>query len=228
MRLITWKALFVVLLLTLASTAGFAAGDATWTGFYVGATIANARHMANWTDTSYDWFGGTLTHPYDSAQWGATVGYNQESNGVVYGVEFDYSGGSKKNEVIYDTPNNTESGISVLKTDKLKSIFTLRARAGIPVGHALFYLTAGLAQPKAEHTWIETGDVPDSWPTFTNSKIGYAYGFGFEHKIGANWSWKIEYLNIKNKAERSTNANTYYMDVDENVDLFRIGVNIKF
>ena len=227
MRMTNRLILVAVMIVAAASMAHAAGKSDDWSGFYVGLNAGTARHAANWSDVDYDWYGGTLTNPYNATLYGLTVGWNRQSGAAVYGIELDYSAASGDNKVNYDSDG--EGGFYVVKTDKLKSFSTLRGRAGWTVNsNALFYFTAGIAMPKAEHTWTEVNDVPDSWPTFTNDKVCLTYGLGFEHKIGTRLSWKLEYLAAKNAEKTSTNANGYRMQVDDNLDVFRAGVNFKF
>ena len=226
------KAFLVLLVMVLAAaTLGWADEEKKWQGFYVGINTGLARHEPNWSDNDYDWFGATLTNPYNTILAGGTIGFNIQNGRVVMGFEFDGAFGFMENEIKYcmDTfplPVTWD----VTKTDKLEFLITMRVRAGFALDNALFYLTAGAGLPSAAHTWIETGDVPDSWKTFKNSNIGMALGLGFEHRLGQVLSFKAEFLSFKNQPKIEPNKKTvpYHMSVDESVGILRIGFNIHF
>jgi outer membrane immunogenic protein len=225
------KGLLVLLVMVLAATTlGWAAEEGTWQGFYVGLNAGLGRHEPNWSDNDYDWFGGTLTNPYNTILMGGTLGFNIQNGSVVIGFEADGAMGLVDHVTEYDL-YNIAPYFRVTKTDKLESLFTARLRTGLALDNALLYFTAGAALPVAAHTWIERGDIPDSWQTFRNSNIGIAVGLGFEHRLGRVLSLKIEFLSIKNSPVVEPNLETprpFKMSVDEVVGLLRLGFNFKF
>ena len=148
--------IFCVLFMT-AGTLAWAGETSSWGGFYVGAAAGFGRHEPNWSDTDYDWFGGTLTNPYYTMLPGFTLGYNHQYGSLVIGFEADGSIGLKENEVLYDL-RRTGPSHDVTKTDKLGLLITARGRMGFVIDKAMFYLTAGIGMPRASHSWIEYED----------------------------------------------------------------------
>jgi len=228
---------FIVLVLMVFASAALAGvvpvkQEKQWSGFYFGLNAGLARHEANWSDNDFDWYGGTLTNPYNTFLPGATIGYNHQSGSLVIGFEVDGALGLMENEIKYsltDFPFFGSRGVT--KTDKLEFLFTARGRLGFAIDKALFYLTAGVGLPRAAHTWIEFEDAPDSWQTFYNSNLGMVVGAGFEHRLGSGLTLKVEFLSFKNSPKSQPNLETpspYYMSVDESVEVLRIGFNYLF
>ena len=224
------KVLLALLVAVLAATSlAWAAEGTNWSGFYFGINAGLARHEPNWSDNDDDWFGGTLTNPYYTILPGGALGYNKQFGSLVFGFEVDGAFGFMENKVDYSLdwmPVHHD----VTKTDKLKALITVRARMGFAIDSALFYLTAGAGLPLADHTWIESGDPNDSWPTFTNSNPGMVVGLGFEHRLNRNLAFKAEFLSFNNspKVEANTYAHPYSMSVDDTIGMLRVGFNILF
>jgi len=203
--------------------------EATWSGFYVGLNAGFARYEPNWTDNDYDWSGATLTDPYYTILPGGTLGYNYQYGKLLIGFEIDGAIGFMANEIKYDLhPNPAPPTNRVTKTDKLGLLLTGRGRMGFVVDKALFYLTAGVGMPSADHTWIENGDANDSWPTFKDSNLGVVVGLGFEQNLGGGLTIKVEFLGFKNMPVVQANADLYKMSVDDTVMMLRVGFNYLF
>jgi opacity protein-like surface antigen len=218
------KQITAVLTFGLVAMAGQA--QTKWTGFKAGATLGSTRYEAVWTDTSYDWFGGNLSHPKRVFTPGIHGGYDFQMGSVVYGAEVDFTHVGAKQEVAYSTQIGDPA--DVVKTDELKYVATLRGRMGLIVGDGLVYATAGLAKVKAEHTWVEDGDVDDSWPRFSNGHMGFVWGFGLEHRLNKMISVRAEYQHVDVPAAKLDNLNGYYMEVSELVSSFRVGASFHF
>ncbi len=214
------KGIVLAACLVAATIAPAAAADPDWKGFYVGAQAGYGSSAPEWTDIDYDWFGGTLSNKDEGFSYGVTVGYNFGNGPMVYGLEADYTFGFGENDVRYSD--------DVDLSDDYKSLITLRARAGVVAGNALLYVTAGVAQPDFEHTWIEDFDPEDSWQTFESSKLGLVYGAGVEHRIGKRFSLKGEFIVAKSAEDSAVNPDGYEMRVSENISTLRLGLNWHF
>lgn len=200
-----------------------------WSGFYAGLNAGFARYEPAWTDNDYDWYGGTLIDPYSTILPGGTLGYNHQYGSLVIGFEVDGAIGFMENEIKYSFDPSPAPGIyDVTKTDKLGLLITARGRMGFVVDKALFYLTAGVGMPSADHTWIEDGDPTDSWPTFKSSNLGMVVGLGFEHRLGGGLTIKVEFLQLKNSPKIETNGKNYKMSVAESLAMLRVGFNLLF
>jgi len=190
-----------------------------WNGFYAGVQGAAASYGTIWTDINYDWYGHSLIHAKEKILPGAQIGYNRQYDRVVYGVELDYRSGAK-HVTRYD--NN------VYKTDKLKSLMTLRVRAGLAVDNSLLYGIVGAARADVSHSWIEDADVPDSWYDLDNNRIGLAYGFGFERRLSKRLSARLEWLHADIPGAKNRNQNGYQMEISESLDSASLGLNFHF
>jgi len=230
------KSMIILLVMVFAATALAGAvqvkkekNEPKWSGFYFGLNAGFARYEPNWTDDDYDWFGGTLIDPYSTLLPGGTIGYNHQYGSLVIGFEVDGAIGFMENEIKYSfDPTPAPGTYDVTKTDKLGLLLTARGRMGFVIDKALFYLTAGVAMPSAEHTWIENGDAPDSWPTFKNSNLGMVVGLGFEHRLGGGLTIKVEFLSLKNSPKIAENADKLKMSVVESLAMLRLGFNYLF
>ncbi|MBK6880652.1 MAG: porin family protein [Elusimicrobia bacterium] len=210
------------LALILAAAAGvlpltLSASD--WNGFYVGAQFGAATYGTIWTDINYDWYGHSLNHAKDKILPGAQIGYNRQYDRVVYGVELDYRSGAKR---------STRYDNDVYKTDELKSLMTLRLRAGLAADESLLYGTVGAARADVNHDWIEDGDVTDSWYGLDNNRLGLAYGFGLEHRLSKRLSARLEWLHAEIPGAKNRNQDGYQMEISESLDSASLGLNFHF
>ena len=219
------KTLIALVALGLVGTAA-QAQTPTWSGFKAGLSLGSLNYTNTWTDTAYDWYGGSLSYPKRKIAPSIHVGWDTQMGSVVYGAELDYTFASAKRTEIYDTPIG--NSVRVTKSDELKSVTTLRGRMGMTVGNALVYATAGIAKVKTDHTWTETGDPNDSWPTFHNDHTGFVYGFGVEHRVSDLLSLRAEYQHVNVPETSSTNNKGYTMEVGEDVSTFAFGASFHF
>jgi len=96
---------------------------------------------------------------------------------------------------------------------------TLRARAGIAAGNALFYGTVGLAYGNLKMRNVLTG-VSEQ-----HTGIGWAGGAGAEVAVIANWTAKVEYLYVDLDSSPYVLSGTSHGIVS---NVLRIGVNYRF
>jgi outer membrane immunogenic protein len=210
------------LALILAAAAGMlpmtlSASD--WNGVYLGVQGAAASYGTKWTDINNDWFGHSMYNAKDKILPGVQIGYNRQYGSVVYGLEFDYRPGAKR---------VTRYSNDVYKTDDLKSLMTLRLRAGVTMEDSLLYGTFGAARADATHDWIEDFDPSDSWVGVKNTKIGTAFGFGFERKLSQRFSARLEWLHAGIPGVKERNPDGYQMEISETLDSASLGLNFHF
>lgn len=155
---------------------------------------------------------------------GGQVGYNyQFSPKWVLGFEADIQGAGKQgSNAFLDTFSSRFCTSAVLFTcvgtsplngtattgydAKIDWFGTVRGRLGLLItDQVLFYGTGGLAYGRVElsgNTTVNGSVVGIPGPPFSGAtafsesktKAGFAVGGGFEAKLWANWTWKIEYL----------------------------------
>ena len=168
-----------------------------WTGVYAG--LNGGYEFGKMTKSASSTIGNINGYSF-----GGTVGYNQQIDNFVVGVEGDMA------KTMIDGSTGTNSA-------KITSLGTVRARAGVAVDRALVYGTAGYAG----------GNMKVSSNTASSSKWehGYAVGAGLEYAFTNNVSAKAEYLythlNDKNYNLATTTAGS-------NTSAVRTGVNYKF
>ncbi len=206
-----------------------------WTGPYLGAVLGGTC-----MDTEYDLLLDTA--PKDGnidtierdlplngcgLQGGLLAGFNFQVDNMVFGLEGDWTWGSKtgKHADYY-------AGVPERGHYKIKWQTTLRARLGVlATDKTLFYLTGGFS-------WLR-GMVKQTQPAtykFSRTHFGYTVGGGIEHAITENVHLRAEYLystyNDKTYG-RFVNSSAMEPDVDVDLDLdnihtFRAGVTWNF
>jgi outer membrane immunogenic protein len=170
----------------------------SWTGAYAGLNAAyNTGKTTNSAKAAIgDVKGGAI---------GVTGGYNYQVQQFVVGAEGDLDWSSVK-------------GTTGFNTGKVRSIGTLRARAGYAADRALVYATGGYAG----------GSTKISTPAGSDSKWlnGYAVGAGIEYAFTDNISAKGEYLytNLQSKNYEVAPVNSAGVKVSQ----IRTGLNYKF
>lgn len=180
-----------------------------WSGFYVGINGGYA--------------GGTMEHPLDVSIGtpatsivngtidvtsggfigGAQAGYNADLGGFVLGLEGDIQGSNVDGRIsisgtdvagVIGDPGDT---LDVDAGTSLDYFGTVRARAGVTMGNALLYGTAGLAwghTTSSINASISGTDVLGDDLTSENDRWGYAVGAGVEYALTDNLTFKTEYL----------------------------------
>jgi len=166
-----------------------------WQGPYVGANLG------------YQWSGISNSGSNPSGVFGGVQGgYNWQYEQFVFGGETDIQGSGANDTFAPWKFSNPWFG-------------TLRARAGMAVGSAMFYGTVGLAYGTLKLQNVLTG-VSES-----HTGIGWAGGVGAEVGVAANWTAKVEYLYVDldsspfvlTGASHGITSNT-----------LRVGVNYRF
>jgi hypothetical protein len=147
----------------------FAAGSAPafaqstdWTGLYLGASVGHADGDSDVTTTVFDaddgYFASSSVTAIDAAgdgridpsgsAFGATLGYNWQSDALVFGLEGDWSAlNVDDNRTVTATyPCCAPTGFGIYQQTSAEDLVTLRARIGFATNRSLFYFTAGWAQ----------------------------------------------------------------------------------
>jgi outer membrane immunogenic protein len=230
----------------------------SWTGFYIGVNggYADPTSSISDPDKANVTAAGTNSFNLQGFTGGAQVGYNyQVNNMLVLGVEADanYLGlhGSysvpKTNDFNNDGGQYWASGA----TD-VDSLFTLRARVGLPVDHFLFYVTGGLAVTGEKFSQsinymynakLTSPTLPVTGPSgganagsVSSTVATWTLGGGLEYAFDNHWSVKGEYLyaDLKslgfNSSYTSLTPLTYTMqhhDSLSGLNVFRLGLNYR-
>jgi len=188
-----------------------------WSGLYVGGSVGSANRETEWNDLDNDWGGGIqAADDVDATTIGMHLGYNWQWGNWVVGAQ----GG-----ISYADLSETEFVNSDVDVDNsLSFIADIRANAGYAFGSLLPYLTVGAAQADLEHSWLEIDDTDDSWQDFGN-ETALVYGAGLSYAFSPKWSIGGEYLIYDFDSETETNPLGYDMEVETDVDVFRLTLN---
>ncbi|WP_299480989.1 outer membrane beta-barrel protein [uncultured Roseibium sp.] len=150
----------------------FASGHALWAGPYLGFEGGIAQTV---TDVKANNRTEELSHV--NAAFGLYGGYNWEVSRVVLGVEAaaSYLGGTEKGD--HPTLGPVEARASWTAAAK--------ARAGLPIGNFMPYLSAGIAA--TEHSLTANGKEE------TSVSIGPVVGAGLEVALKDRWRVRADY-----------------------------------
>jgi outer membrane immunogenic protein len=206
----------------------------SWQGFYVGLTAGFARSRAS-VDAS-DLAVAGITSPGSisglSAN-GASIGFggglNWQAGLLVFGVEGDWSRLSLRADVPFSGTIAPFGAVSGTLGADLNWIATARARAGISVGQALVYGTAGLAVAGAsgELTIFGAG-APVA---FSDSAwlAGWVLGGGLEYSLSSVWTIKGEFTRVHvGSGPFSSAAGAVPLSSSIDIYTLRGGLNYKF
>ncbi len=166
----------------------------TWTGFYIGADIG-----AGWTnDKARDYV--TATNVYNGSSklngsgvlGGLYAGYNyQISPSFLIGAEVDIEATSIAPKTSsFTTAAGVVGVLAGSISESLPWQGSLRARAGVTAGQALFYATGGLAFAQFNTKYTDNAVGATS---YSSTKTGWTLGAGVEYAFNANWIARVEY-----------------------------------
>jgi outer membrane immunogenic protein len=131
-----------------------------------------------------------------SAIGGAAVGYNWQVDGLLLGVEADYSAldgkSGKAAAVIAINPYRLEASTEV------DWAATLRGRLGFAFDRSLVYVTSGLAvrELKFDQSIVQLNFPYVQTGASSSTKAGWVLGAGIEHALDDEWSLRLQYLHV--------------------------------
>lgn len=215
-----------------------------WTGFYVGVnaggaagrisdvlSIANGSYFAPGIDPGVAASGSSSLNT-NGLTGGIQAGYNWQFGQLVYGIEADFNalrqGASYGGRFLY--PNLAPYNLTVSRsTDWLA---TFRPRVGVVTGHALLYVTGGLALTNFKFNQVFS-EPPDSQnASIAQLKAGWTVGAGSEAQLSGNWTVKAEYLFVQFDVGSAAGSlpgavlSNSLDKLDEHIG--RVGLNYKF
>jgi outer membrane immunogenic protein len=184
----------------------------TWNGAYIGINAGYGFGTSRWTDRT----AGVTTGDFDvsGALIGATLGYNMQWGGVLFGFETDLDW------------SNIQGSTSTVCLGSCKTsnthLGTARGRIGYAFDRFMPYLTAGMAYGQIK--------ASSAAASFSNSNIGWTAGAGMEYAFMNNWTAKIEYLyvDLGNASCDSGCPGGAPIDVKFTTGVVRGGINYKF
>ena len=236
----------------------------TWTGFYVGAhagygwgdsdvTLAGVGYTVLPVDVALGTLPRKVSLEQDGFVGGVQAGYNMQFGAFVGGVEADISWTDVQGDAQYSAPDlflfnaapppfRNAMTNTVMRSD-LEWFGTLRARAGLPVDRALFFVTAGLAVGDVNNTFsINIPLAPPPLGPYNSPKWhksgtewGWTAGAGVEYALTNNITVKAEYLyyDLEDHKIHGTdvpNFGSEFIDYKfkNNGNIVRGGVNYRF
>jgi outer membrane immunogenic protein len=196
--------------------------NSSWGGGYAG--VVGTYGML--TNHSGLYYGGTRSTVADQTL-GVVGGYNVQRGNFVYGIEADVSGAMEADKTWGD---------NYLSDHTWNWMTTIRGRAGISTGPALFYTTAGLAFADLElgacDGAVSCTDIGADYDSrYSGVSTGLAAGFGVAVRLNERTAVNAEYTYVGFPFETGTDALTEADAVSQypgphtaEAQMFRVGV----
>ncbi len=196
-------------------------------GWYVGLHAAAGGYSASRTDEDGQ-LGSPATYTRTQAGifgGGGQAGFKWTACHGLFGIEVDGTAGSigASTGVLPNSPN-----VSLSISSRLNGLVTARARAGIVMDTALFYVTGGAA---AVHTLTTFLNLAGDQFTFSDWRPGWVAGAGAELAITTNLSIRSEVLYVSAGDRTFTFVSPALgpgnFGHNDTMWLARIGLNVK-
>lgn len=169
----------------------------SWNGVYAGVN-------GGLIDANSNGSGRSVIGDSSGGLFGLTAGYNvQMPNNFVLGVEGDYG-------------MSNADGSGTIGSNKVETLTTVRARAGLAMDRLMPFVTAGYAGSN-----VKFSDGSDTDKKFLN---GWAAGAGAEYAITDNFSAKAEALYVSLDKARVPDGSRAGYDTG----VYRLGLNYHF
>lgn len=157
-----------------------AASSYNWSGAYIGVHAGGG-----WDHVDFDFLPAPdpANHSGSGGLGGLQVGYNLQTDNIVYGVEADISAAGINGSTA--CPNATFTCGS-----KVSMLGSVRGRLGLAMDNLLIYGTGGLG-----YGTIDIYDRNAGGTTFDTkkTKAGWTVGLGAEYAFDQHWTAKAEY-----------------------------------
>lgn len=207
---------------------------ANWSGLYLGVNAGFARSSNSFdaSDLAQAGFTSPLTIQglgASGAAFGFTGGYNSQTGALVLGLEADWTLATARTDIPFAANIPPFGAVTGTLGTEVDWISSLRLRAGLSLGQALVYGSAGFAIASARgELYVQTGGGAVDWVDST-LLAGFAYGGGIEYALTPNWSVKAEFLHtyLTDNMFSSATAN---VPVSGRVDIYNLrgGLNFRF
>ncbi len=180
-----------------------ALAPANWAGLYAGVDGKFAYHHGVIWGRDRVGQDGDYDVPSFGAGAGAHLGHDWQSDSFVYGVLADFAFYSN------DESDTSPVGAGALNvSSSLNWMGSVRGRAGVATGDALFYATGGIAYADADLAY-EFLPAPNSDSfVFDSSRFGWTAGLGIEKAMSDRSSIKFETLYTSFGDETAFNGDT--------------------
>jgi outer membrane immunogenic protein len=229
-----WRAAIHGVLANLLACVPAAAQSVHWGGFYAGLNAGFARGSSSFS--SSDLASAGFTSPLSISGLGANGGavgvgggFNAQYGQLVLGVETDWTLTSIRSDIGFSANIAPFGAVTGTLGSDIDWMASARLRAGLAVGHALFFGTAGLAVARASGELnIHGVGAPISWSE-SALLAGVSYGGGIEYALSPTWSIKAEFIHTMMTDSLFSSASAS-VPVSSRVDIynFRGGLNFRF
>jgi len=235
-----------------------------WDGFYTGltagysATKFDMQSTTLLTSTGFNPGAGTYWSNQTNAEnvstsgsgslfsndtmAGAVFGYNLRiGNSQLTGVEFDLSalGANETTTRTTTYPSLPARNPQTTFNTNAENFGALAIKYGTIVENTLFYVKAGPAMSKISFSSNFSDGVASESNARSETKMGWMFGLGIEHKVQNNVSIKAEYIHanfgsISNTSNNLSQTGINYSNqpfqssLQVRLDILRIGVNMYF
>ena len=207
---------------------GLSAPNTGWTGAYVGGLIgvgfASNRMQEDISGSpgAFSPAGTVYRLSGTGAVFGAYLGYNwQVSPTGVVGVEADLT---------YNTASGSASTFTqdIFATGKAQFAGSLRARAGLVVDRALFYVTGGLALGNPSIS-VDRPGIP-TFARQSSLRAGFVVGLGTEYMVSQAWTIRFEglYYDFGSSRAADLTNNGYVFPTRASQFQARVGASYRF
>jgi len=207
-----------------------AAEPMNWSGWYLGGHVGYGVAAATTAVSSDVLLEKMTAEGAQGGVYGVQGGYNYQLGHAVVGIEADWSDADLKSS---NSATTVAGPFTFTASEKVKSLASVRGRAGIASDRLFLYGTAGVGWARAEFDATDTSTAPFQNVNESRTATGMVYGGGAEWALWNNLSLRAEYLHYDFGSSSGptpfvpgavfvTNATSNKLD---SVDVIRVGAN---
>lgn len=221
------KAMALAALLVSAPSIAHAADQVVWNGIHIGGSVGYVNSDVQHTDVGGNFAERGLVYETGggSAAGFVGAGADWQSGAIVVGAAADIGMMGADGEAF---PSGADEANEFYMTSKVKTLASLRGRAGFALDGVLIFATGGIAFGDVDskaHYEGESPNIQDGWRT------GWVAGGGVEYAINENWTLKTEglYYDLGTTEAYWPGFGTIYLEkVSATVVVGRAGLNYRF
>jgi len=197
----------------------------SWSGCYLGLQGGYGLSEISGIGSQYDGSSpGAYKLDLNGFVGGLYAGCNRQSGRTVLGLESDIEYSNADGDSVFYDP----TPMAYLKTVEYDWLGSVRARAGFVASDALFYLTAGWAYSKSNHTITQPGSA--FYHEYSKNRDGWTLGGGIEKFISNRFIARLEYRYSQLEGFTHLNSANNSRDAvdDTDISVVRLGIAAKF
>lgn len=210
-------------------SAGAARAADDWSGAYLGLQLGSARSVTDYADKNDFWDNQEQNGISDTERSkGFYLGYARQKRSFLYGVEVE--------TLRLDNNDRSEMGCTgctpiPYQQTTIKSLQTLKVRAGVVVDNAMIYLGAGPARAAVDFMSDDTGWTGGTPHPYAVGRwyFGMAYAVGVETTLSPHLVARLqsETVNFRQHTHGDNDKNTRFGDTTSVTNL-SVGLAYKF